>query len=218
VAFGLLAFVSVATPARVGVETEAQRLDRLLLAPEFRGLSATRGTDDRLNLRGNLLTLADRARLDRSLAEFRIDATMQVMVGEQISNAVRDVYRMNGVMADAPVPASLGDVGTVQVHTASADTARLERIEAAVRQDVSGLKQLKVVNEPPPVVAEPTPVMDDPGKRVASIVPGENGYVVTVDGTRYFVGALLPSGHRLASVSDAEVMLEKDGKLSPLKF
>ncbi len=67
-------------------------------------------------------------------------------------------------------------------------------------------------------MAEPTVVVDDPGKRVASIVPGATPYVVTADGTRYFLGALLPSGHRLAAITETEVMLEKDGKSSPLKF
>lgn len=218
VAFGLLAFVSVATPAKVGVETEAQRLERVLQAPQFRGLRVERGSGDQLQVRGSLLTLSDRAGLDRSLAEAKVTAGVDVLVGEQIALAVRDVYRMNGVLADADLPATLADVGSVRVHTASGDAPRLERIEATVRQDVPGLKLLQVDNVPPPVVPEPTVIPDDPGKRVASIVPGDTPYVVTVDGTRYFVGALLPSGHRLASITETEVMLEKDGKLSPLKF
>jgi type III secretion protein D len=218
VAFGLLAFVSVATPARMGLETEAQRLERVLLAPEFKGLRAERGSDSRLQIHGALLTLRDRARLDRHLADARIDAGIHVLVGEQIAHAVRDVYRMHGVVAEATLPATLAEVGRVDVHTASLDTARLGHIAAAVRQDVPGLKDLQVKNTPPAVAPEPTVVPDDPGKRVASIVPGDNAYVVTVDGTRYFAGALLPSGHRLGSITESEVMLEKDGKSLPLKF
>lgn len=217
-ALGLMAFVSLVTPKPTGVETEAQRLERLLLAPEFSGLRVGRGADGRARVSGAVLTLGDRARLDRGLAEARIEAGVDVQVGEQIANAVRDVFRMNGVMANAPPPASLSDVGSVQVRTTSSDLPRVERIEAVVRQDVPGLKKLFVENTVPTVEPESTVIPDDPGKRVASIVPGESAYVVTVDGTRYFVGALLPSGHRLASITETDVLLEKDGKLSPLKF
>ncbi len=217
-ALGLMAFMSLARPKPVGVESEGQRLERLLLAPEFSGLRVSRSGDDQPRVHGQVLTLGDRARLDRGLAEEHIEARVDVQVGEQIANAVRDVFRMNGVTAETVPPASLSDVGNVRVRTASADLPRLQRIEAAARQDVPGLKLLEVENTPPAVVPPPTPVPDDPGKRVASIVPGPVAYVVTVDGTHYFVGALLPSGHRLASITDTEVMLEKDGKLSPLKF
>lgn len=217
-ALGLMAFVTAATPARPVAETAVQRLDRVLKAPEFRGLRIERGEKDQLRVRGLLLTLADRARLDRGLASENVDASVDVRVGEQITAAVRDVYRMNGVNAEILPTIALSDVGKVQVRTGSADAARLARIEATVRQDVPGVQSLEVVNTPPPTVAEVTPVRDDPGKRVASIVPGDNPYVVTADGTRYFIGALLPSGHRLAGITDSEVMLEKDGKSSPLKF
>ncbi len=146
-AAGLLAFVSVASPARVGVETTAQRLDRVLTAPEFRGLRASVDGAKQPLVIGSLLTLGDRARLDRSLNEAGVDAGVQVLVGEQIANAVRDVYRMNGVVAETTLPATLADVGSVRVHTRLADTARLARIEASVRQDVPGLKALQVDND-----------------------------------------------------------------------
>ena len=217
-ALGMMAFVGVISPKPGRVESESQRLERLLLAPEFSGLRVEAGADNHPRVHGTVLTLGDRARLDRSLVQEHIEARVDVQVGEQIANAVRDVFRMNGVVAEAALPATLNDVGNVRVHTSSTDLPRLQRIESTVRQDVPGLKQLQVENTPPPAVPEPTVIPNDPGKRVASIVPGANAYVVTVDGTRYFVGALLPSGHRLASITDTEVMLKKDGKLSPLKF
>ena len=65
-------------------------------------------------------------------------------------------------------------------------------------------------------------VVDDPGKRVAAIVSGNPPevppYLVTADGTRYFEGALLPTGHRIAAIGQHEVLLEKDGARTPLVF
>jgi type III secretion protein D len=59
-------------------------------------------------------------------------------------------------------------------------------------------------------------VPDDPGKRIASLVPGEPAYLVTADGSRYFVGALLPSGHRVLLIADKTVTVERDGQLTKL--
>jgi type III secretion protein D len=220
-AFGLLAFVAVATPAKVGVEPLPQKAARVLKAvPEFGKLRVEADPDQQhlLFIRGDLLTLADRARLDRSLADASIDASVEVRVGEQVAAAVRDVYRMNGIVAETAGPTNLAGVGLVKVSTRELDLARLQSIEATARRDVPGLMLLESENTPPVVPPPPTPVVDDPGKRVASIVPGATPYVVTADGTRYFIGALLPSGHRLASIEDQQVMLDKDGVLSALKF
>jgi len=219
VALGLLGFVSVATPAPAGIEPPAEKAARVLKGvPEFASLRVENDPDQRLHVVGDLLTLADRARLDRSLADAAIEASVEVRVGEQVAAAVREVYRMNGVVAETPAPAALAQVGLVKVQTHEPDLAKLQAVEATARRDVPGLALLQAENTPPALPPPPTPVVHDPGKRVASIVPGAVPYVVTADGTRYFVGALLPSGHRLASITDQQVMLDKDGTLSPLKF
>jgi len=70
--------------------------------------------------------------------------------------------------------------------------------------------------QPPP--APVVPMTDDPNKRIASLVPGEPAYVVTADGARYFVGAMLPSGWRLSQVAGQSVTLERDGRLTTLQF
>ena len=51
-----------------------------------------------------------------------------------------------------------------------------------------------------------------------ALVPGEPAYVVTVDGARYFVGAMLPSGHRIARIAPQQVVLERDGRQMNLNF
>jgi type III secretion protein D len=62
------------------------------------------------------------------------------------------------------------------------------------------------------------PVPADPGKRIASLVPGDTAYLVTADGARYFVGSMLPSGHRITAIGAQSVTLEHDGRESSLNF
>jgi type III secretion protein D len=217
-AAGLLVFSSALTNARAAPETLLQRLQGQLRAPAFLGLHIDQIALDRFSIRGQVLTTADRARLDRLLTEAGVTAEVDIEVGDQIADAVRDVYRMNGVAADVSPPARLADVGMVHLRTASADLPRLALIEATAKHDVRGLKLLHVENALPQRAPDATPVSDDPGKRIASVVPGEAPYIVTADGTRYFTGALLPSGHRIDAINDTELLLEKDGKTHPLKF
>ena len=220
VATGLLAFASLVTLPKVAAETPSQRLERLLAVPEFRGLRvAPAGAGgEALRVTGDVLTLADRQRLDVQLAGADLSPVLEVRVAEQLAAAVREVFRMNGVVAETAPATSLADVGVVRVSTRVADLSQLARAEASARRDVPGLRGLAVENERPAVPPDNAPVADDPGKRVASIVPGDSPYVVTVDGTRYFIGALLPSGHRLASITEQEVLLDKDGVISTLRF
>jgi len=217
VATGLLAFASLVTPPKVVAETASQRLERLLAVPEFRGLRVA-AAGEGLRVTGDVLTVADRQRLDVQLAGADLSPVVEVRVAEQLAAAVREVFRMNGVVAETTPATSLADVGVVRVTTRVADLSQLARAEASARRDVPGLRGLAVENERPATPPDSAPVADDPGKRVASIVPGDSPYVVTVDGTRYFVGALLPSGHRLASITEQEVLLDKDGVISTLRF
>jgi type III secretion protein D len=220
-AASLWSVVSLTPAAAAPTASVAQRSKQLLQASSaFAGLKlvAPAQAHEPIGIQGNLLTLADRAKLERALADAQIDAALQVRVGEEIDMAIRDVYRMHGITAQTSLPSALSDVGSVQVKTQERDEQRLQNISTIAQRDVTGLVHLQVANTLPQVVAPAPPVVDDPGKRVASIVTGATPYVVTADGTRYFIGALLPSGHRIAAISDQQVMLDKDHKLTPLRF
>jgi hypothetical protein len=50
-----------------------------------------------------------------------------------------------------------------------------------------------------------------PGYGAASFVSGDPGYIVTEDGTRWFPGASLPTGHKIIEISNNTVIVERDG-------
>lgn len=130
-----------------------------------------------------------------------------------LAQAVQDVFRTHSVNAGVQVLAH----GAVIVTTRSGDTARLEAAKAAALRDVRGVSAIEV-RDTPPAAPDAGPPTDDPGKRVTSIVPGDAPYVVTADGSRYFEGAVLPTGHRIAAIREREVVLERGGTSSPLRF
>jgi len=203
----------VVTPPPVA-KLDPPSIAQALKDSEFAVLSATPRADGRIALSGRLATLAQRGRLDAWLAARQVAAAIDVQVDEAVAREVTEVFRVNGVAAQVR---SAGP-GKLLAEAAERDATKLARAEEAVRRDVRGFEQLTLRNTAEPVPPPAPPVVDDPGKRIASIVPGEPAYVVTVDGARYFVGALLPSGHRIRQVAQQQLTLERDGRESTLNF
>jgi type III secretion protein D len=208
---GVLAFAYAAAPGEPTLGQKAERAQAVLRGAAMPGL-AVAAKDGALEVTGYLESAAERARAEELLAPFAPPSPRwQVWVNEQVAQAVQDVYRVNGI--DASVQAT--GPGRVRVQ-ATGDALALDNVRNVARRDVPGLAAIEVHAKAP--ARTPAAVIDDPGKRVASIVPGDPAYVVTVDGTRYFVGALLPTGHRIHTIEANQVVLEFDGVHTPLVF
>ena len=185
-----------------------------LKTSEFATLDSTTLPDGRVTLVGRLATLAQRARLDAWLTARSFTPVLDVKVDEAIARDVAEIFRVNGV----PVQVRVAGPGRIDAEAAERDPERLARAQDVVKRDVRGLDALAVRNTATPLPPPAPPVPDDPGKRIASLVQGDPAYVVTADGSRYFVGATLPSGHRITEVGAQRVTLELNGRQSTLNF
>ena len=185
-----------------------------LKTSEFSTLQLGVRKDGQPELRGRLETLQQRAHLDAWLAEHQFAPALDVQVDESLVRDVTETYRVNGVSVQAKVIGA----GIVAVEAAERDTEKLARGEEVVRRDVRGINKLVVRNTVAPQRKPLPPMSDDPGKRIASLVPGEPAYLVTADGSRYFVGSMLPSGHKIAEIDANSVTLEHDGEKTTLNF
>jgi Inner membrane component of T3SS, cytoplasmic domain len=76
--------------------------------------------------------------------------------------------------------------------------------------EVSGLKRVAVSNADRSGDSDQGLPID--GTRIISVVAGADPYVITADGSRYYIGASLPQGGRLAGVAEGEVLVERDGR------
>jgi len=211
---GSLWMAHVAAAPVAPVAFSAPLLAEALKAGEFATLEATTLPDGRPVLRGRLADLAQRTRLERWLATRQWAPAMDLLVDELIARDIAEVFRVNGIAAQAKPTGA----GGFAVELAERDTQRLARAEEVVRRDVRGLQRLSLRNTATPLPPPAVPVVDDPNKRIASLVSSEPAFVVTADGARYFVGALLPSGHRIARIAAQRVVLERDGQQTNLNF
>ncbi|MDO5626158.1 MAG: hypothetical protein Q4G71_15895 [Pseudomonadota bacterium] len=212
VSAGALTLAWAMGPGALSLPEQAQHLRQTLAHLGFAALDVEH-RDGQLFVVGHIDTQTQRTRLEQALAG-QTPARVAVWVNEQVTAGVADVYRLNGVAAEVRT----GGPGVVHVSTREGDLPKLERVQATARRDVPGVHQLVAVNDPPPASPRPETLVADPGKRVAAIVPGEPAYVVTADGTRYFEGAILPSGHRILAILSDRVQMEREGVPSTLNF
>jgi len=214
----MLACVGAMWMARVAAapaEAPAQpsvTLGTALRSSEFGMLDANTAADGRTTLRGRLSTQVQRAQLDAWLAERGFAPKIEVWVDEAVAHDVTEVFRVNGVAVRTQVVGA----GRIAAEAVEPNADKLARASEVVRRDVRGLQALDVRNSAKPAPPPAPPVSDDPGKRIASLVPGDPAYLVTADGSRYFVGAMLPTGHRITQIDKSRVTLELHGQASTL--
>jgi hypothetical protein len=125
-----------------------------------------------------------------------------------------DVFRLYGIAAQG----SWSPEGELVLRTQERDAAKVQAAAAAARRDIARLPALRVDNQPPAAaVAAATPPAEDPAKRLVAVVDNaDSPYFITADGSRYFTGALLPSGHRVVQIAERAVIVERDGQRTRL--
>jgi hypothetical protein len=125
--------------------------------------------------------------------------------GASIAHDVAEVLRLSGINCETQYN---GD-GTVTVSGHLGDPQSLSTIvKSRAIREIAGLKRVVAVNLDHGGKAAGLPV---DGTRIVSVVASADPYVVTADGSRYYVGASLPQGGKLAGVREGEVLVERDG-------
>jgi type III secretion protein D len=104
------------------------------------------------------------------------------------------------------------------LRTIPVNEAQRARLIAAIRSDVPGIRRLQLRGDLPPEQDVALRTVSDATKKVSTVVAGDPSYIQTIDGARYFNGALLPSGHRLVAVQGNVVVLDKGGRQTRVTF
>jgi len=167
-------------------------------------------TGDNIMLTGRIDRQNQLLEIERFVSRQSTPIGVDVVVTETAITQVVDYFRVNGVNASATFDSD----GVMQVKTAT-DEEKIDTLKLAIAQELPQLQNWEIENTPP---EQPTDIKQDPGKRVAMVVSDEPAYIVTKDATRYFVGAILPTGHRIVKIADGRVSLLKQGVESELQF
>jgi len=133
--------------------------------------------------------------------------------GASIAHDVAEVLRLSGIACEA----QYNGEGAVTVSGHLGDPKALEAIvKSRAIREIVGLKRVLAINLDHPGGSMRGTTVD--GTRIVSVVASADPYVVTADGSRYYVGASLPQGGRLAGVKEGEVLVERDGRTEHWKL
>lgn len=93
---------------------------------------------------------------------------------------------------------------------------RLTELEALLRRDLPRVQFFTFTTSAQRGESDLAYFFNAPGYGAASFVAGDPGYIVTEDGTRWFAGASLPTGHTILEITGNSVTVERDGQRDTL--
>ncbi len=218
IALAVLLLVLVMPTAVAGLGlfgTNESRAERALAQAGLTQLRvAARPDGDGVLVEGFVASPAARDKAEQALAAHDIPAELRIRTTADLAAASADVARLQNIRAAAR---PLG-LRVVELRTVPVTEAQRTRLIAAIRSDVPGIRQLRVRGDLPPDEEIAVRSVSDATKKVSTVVAGDPSYIQTVDGARYFSGALLPSGHRLVAIQGNMVVLDKGGRQTRVTF
>lgn len=212
-ALACVTYAAANAPIWGGQQASAGQVHALLRKEGYGALAVQPGEGDRLVIAGVLTREAEKDRLRQIVDTRDLPARIEVQTSESLARNVEDVFMANGLPATAR-PNGLARV-QVQVTGPAEEVAKVQKVALT---DVKGLRGLDIARAEGGDDRFGKVFEEGPGKRVVSVVGGDAGYVATADGSRYFAGAMLPTGDRIVAVETQAVTVEKGGSTTKLMF
>lgn len=207
--------ISSGIPAWPKSQPKPAKVQAVLSEAGFDKLVVIKTEAGDLRIEGMLTSDAERVRLQRVLASREWRPRLELQTHDGIARQVEELYLANGVKAAAR---SVG-AGMVRLDVTGSDPDEAARLERLAMGEVKGLRRIDVSLLPgADEGGRFEDIQQGGGKRVVSVIGGERGHVTTADGARYFPGAVLPTGHRIVSIEDTRVLVERNGSRSELNF
>ena len=153
-------------------------------------------------------------RLDAFVAEQLPGALVEVETATAMAASADDVLRANGVDARAKGIRP----GAIAVLAAYLPIDKQHEVEELLRRDIPTLRSVEFRTAPGHRSDDLRHFFNSARFGAASFVDGDPGFITTADGSRWFAGAILPTGHRVVSVGHGQVTLERAGQVEVLRM
>ncbi len=191
-------------------------LEQQLADSAYSSLTVNR-EENKVSISGYVRTVDEQRGLSDWLGALPVNVENRVYADETIADQISNVLRVNDIDAELDVQGE----GRFVVRSTLSAGALLDRLEIMIKEDVPQVAALNIDNTLPStglVAKVKDEMVLDEGKRVSLVVSDDPSYIVTEDGSRYFTGSILPTGHRVKSIIDGRVLVEKNGASTVLKF
>ena len=179
----------------------------------FRGLTVTDGTAGQgPTIHGVVKDDAELARL-RTLVGERIGrASIDVDTMQAMAASATDMLRAQGIDADAkPMRGN-----SLLITTEFLPVDRQDELSKLIRRDLPGVTRVAFTTSNARGDRDLQYFFSGTAYGLATFVDGSPGYIVTADGTHWFAGSQVPTGHKIIAIGNGRASFERDGRIEEL--
>lgn len=190
--------------------------DKTILSEQgFGALSVVEGAHGQ----GSVITgiVKDDAELSRlrALVASRIgSASIDVDTMQGMAAAATDMLRAQGIDADAkPMRGN-----SLLVTTEFLPADRQDELIKLIRHDLPGVTRVSFATQNSRGDRDLQYFFSGTAYGLATFVDGTPGYIVTADGTHWFTGSQVPTGHKIIAIGNGRASFEREGRIEELVF
>lgn len=212
----VLLFVIAGGPATRWVSGQfanAQSHQTVLASAGFRNLTVTDGPAGQgPMIIGVVKDDAELARLRIVIGERIGRATIDVDTMQAMAASATDLLRAQGVDADArPMRGN-----SLLVTTEFLPVDRQDELSKLIRRDLPGVTRVAFTTSSTRGDRDLQYFFSGGPFGLATFVDGAPGYIVTADGTHWFAGSQVPTGHNIVAIGNGRASFERDGRIEEL--
>jgi type III secretion protein D len=210
-------FVIDSTPKKVNSISDVELINSKLKNENYISLKVMESDTSEITITGFLMTNKEKSEVENIVDLLDIPVIIDISTGDNLAAEVRELYRVNGVEAEVKAL----KYGTVVVTTKYKNKKKLDNLKHIALNEIPSLTELDaeyIGKEQTREALETISSFNKEGKRIIMVVDGAPPYLMTFDRSKYYVGALLPSGHKIESIIKKQVKLVKHGKTTILEF
>jgi hypothetical protein len=195
----------------------AERLEsvrRAIDIPQLNGVKVLEEQGNKIALTGFVTNDEENNLLRSRLKPGTVDS-VRVVNGSDLASRAKDLLRVNGHAAVT----SYEPHGKVRAALNGVDKQTQDRLTDTIRKDLPMIASIQIVSTATAAelakAAGPTCVNPDADRDALKFVAsfaGENAFVRTASGVKYFVDSRLPTGHEIREIRESEIVLDCAGK------
>jgi type III secretion protein D len=193
--------------------TNAQSHQAVLASAGFRNLTVTDGPAGQgPMILGVVKDDAELARLRTIIGERIGRATIDVDTMQAMAASATDILRAQGVDADArPMRGN-----SLLVTTEFLPVDRQDELAKLIRRDLPSVTRVSFATSSLRGDRDLQYFFSGGPFGLATFVDGAPGYIVTADGTHWFAGSQVPTGHKILTIGNGRASFERDGRIEEL--
>ncbi len=188
-------------------------VERVMAAAGFGGMTVKPDpAGDNIVISGLLKNDSEVAGLQRLVDQRFPGAVLEVETTDALALAAADLLKGQNIDADARTVRR----GVIAVSSEYLPVDKQNAMTAMLKTELPRLKQVQFAMEPGRGPNDLQYFFNNTQYGAASFVSGDPSYIVTADGTRWFPGADLPTGHKIVRIEPKALILEREGRMETL--